>query len=184
MTGLGTDTMTLREVVAIAYGNLAMAHYAVIHGDKQYSRTGYMIRARLTKGLRSGSMSMSSVLDDEKFKFQNGARCSYCGRTDQIVLDHLIPRAAGGRDAGDNLLPACKSCNSSKGSKDVLLWYQARGEFPALMVLRRYLKNLVMAAEAANAMDSRIDSDVVRQLPFAVEAIPATRFPLPNSLRI
>lgn len=176
--------MTLRELVALAYGNLAMAHYAVTHGDKQYSKTAYMIRAKLTRGLRYGSMAMGSVLADEKLKFHNGAQCSYCGCTEQIVLDHLIPRAAGGRDTGDNLLPACKRCNSSKGSKDFLRWYQARGEFPPLMVLRRYLKVLVITAETAGVMDYPVDSDGVREVPFAIEAIPVTCFPLPDLLRL
>lgn len=122
--------MTLRELVAVAYGNLAMAHYAVEREDQSYSRTAYMIRARLTKGLRSGSMSMSSMFDDEKLKLRNGSRCSYCGGEGDLALDHLIPRNVGGLDTGDNLLPACRTCNSSKGSKDVLLWYRDRGEFP------------------------------------------------------
>ncbi|MGL5405790.1 MAG: hypothetical protein ACRDAX_03225 [Propionibacteriaceae bacterium] len=40
-------SMTLRELIAISYGNLAMAHYAVARGDETYSRTAYMIRAKL-----------------------------------------------------------------------------------------------------------------------------------------
>lgn len=175
--------MTLRDLVAVAYGNLAMAHYAVGRGDQSYSRTAYMIRARLTNGLRSGSMSMSSMFDDEKLKLRSGHRCSYCGGEGSLALDHLIPRQAGGLDTGDNLLQACRACNSSKGSKDVLLWYRGRGEFPPLLVLRRYLKIMVKDAEEAGVMDEAVDSEDVCGLPFAVDAVPTSRFPLPPLLR-
>lgn len=175
--------MTLRELVAVTYGNLAMAHYAVERGHQSYSRTAYMIRARLTKGLKSGSMSMGSLFDDEKLKLRNGNQCSYCGSGGDLTLDHLIPRKLGGLDTGDNLLPACGICNSSKGAKDVLHWYRDRGEFPPLLILRRYLKMIVKEAEAGGVMDAAIDSEEVRRMPIAVDAIPTSRFPLPYLLR-
>lgn len=49
----------------------------------------------------------------------NGS-CSYCGASismDQMVADHVVARVSGGSNSIDNLLPSCRSCNSSKGSK-------------------------------------------------------------------
>lgn len=178
------ESMTLRELLAVAYGNLAMAHYAVQRGDQSYSRTAYMIRARLTKGLRSGSMSLGSMFDDEKLKLRNGSRCSYCGGKGDLALDHLIPSKLGGLDTGDNLLPACRACNSSKGAKDLLVWYRERAMFPPLLPFRRYLKIMVALAEAAGVMDAAVDSDEVQRLPLAVNYIPTSRFPLPSLLRL
>ncbi|MCF2712015.1 HNH endonuclease signature motif containing protein [Schaalia hyovaginalis] len=175
--------MTLRELVAVAYGNLAMAHYAVERGAQSYSRTAYMIRARLTKGLKSGAMSVGSMFDDETWKLTSGGRCSYCGAEEALVLDHLIPKHLGGLDTGDNLVPACRTCNGSKGAKDVLVWCRDRGVFPPLMILRRYLKIMVKEVEAAGAMDATLDSNEVRRLPFAIEELPTSRFPPPSSLR-
>lgn len=184
MSGSEDEVVTLRELVAVAYGNLAMAHYAVERGDQLYTRTAYMIRARLTKGLRSGSMSVGTMFDDEKLKLRNGNRCSYCDVDGDLVLDHLIPKKLGGLDTGDNLIPSCRACNSSKGAKDVLLWYRDRGEFPSLLILRRYLKIMVKVAEEAGVMDATVDSEEVRRLPVAVGAVPTTRFPLPHLLRL
>lgn len=42
-------------------------------------------------------------------------RCAYCGdRPDQLTTDHVVPLSKGGGNSIDNILPACRSCNSSK----------------------------------------------------------------------
>lgn len=43
--------------------------------------------------------------------------CYYCHkkfRFKELTMDHLVPLARGGRSTKDNLVPACKKCNSSK----------------------------------------------------------------------
>lgn len=42
--------------------------------------------------------------------------CVYCGCSNQrtLTLDHVIPQSKGGKDSWDNLVTACKSCNSEK----------------------------------------------------------------------
>lgn len=47
-----------------------------------------------------------------------GEQCVYCGKNANTV-DHIIPRSKGGQDEADNLVPCCKSCNSSKKDKDL-----------------------------------------------------------------
>jgi len=46
-----------------------------------------------------------------------GHRCAYCGSTEDLCADHRIPLARGGSNTVDNLLPACRSCNSRKHTK-------------------------------------------------------------------
>lgn len=36
-----------------------------------------------------------------------------------FVIDHIMPRASGGSDDVENLVPCCNWCNSSKGSKNI-----------------------------------------------------------------
>lgn len=64
--------------------------------------------------------------------------CVYCGAA-ATSTDHLIPRLAGGPEDADNHVPACRSCNSSKGAKDVFVWAESKGFFP-LSIGKRYLR--------------------------------------------
>lgn len=54
---------------------------------------------------------------------RDGERCSYCGAVGvPLQLDHIHPRSKGGSDEPDNLTPACKPCNTSKGAKTLEEW--------------------------------------------------------------
>lgn len=104
---------TIREYFYWAYANMSMAHVALKQSHEKYETLDYMIRAKLYKGLLENKMCISSLYDDEKSKLNNHV-CCYCGSQHNLTLDHLIPRYAGGIDSGDNIIYACKSCNSSK----------------------------------------------------------------------
>lgn len=48
--------------------------------------------------------------------------CAYCGKNislKKVTMDHVIPKSLGGSNTIDNLLPACKVCNSKKGSSSL-----------------------------------------------------------------
>lgn len=47
--------------------------------------------------------------------------CAYC-LCQATAIDHLTPIFLGGKDEPDNVVPACKRCNSSKGKKPLLQW--------------------------------------------------------------
>ena len=47
-------------------------------------------------------------------------RCQYCGRQKtavELTLDHIVPRSRRGRSVPENLVTACVSCNTRKGSR-------------------------------------------------------------------
>lgn len=53
--------------------------------------------------------------------------CIYCGSTDDLTADHVIPRAKGGPDELWNLVTACRKCNGTKQDKiDVRLTKYSR----------------------------------------------------------
>lgn len=46
--------------------------------------------------------------------------CAYCLRQDvKLTMDHVIPLSKGGDHTVQNLVPACKSCNSSKNARPI-----------------------------------------------------------------
>jgi 5-methylcytosine-specific restriction endonuclease McrA len=44
-----------------------------------------------------------------------GHVCIYCGSQDSLTMDHVVPISKGGQHVAENIVPACLSCNSSKG---------------------------------------------------------------------
>ena len=53
---------------------------------------------------------------------RDGYQCVYCGSSENLTLDHIIPITKGGSDDQDNLACCCKCCNSSKNDKLLSEW--------------------------------------------------------------
>lgn len=56
--------------------------------------------------------------------------CAYCGRDDvPMTEDHILAITNGGLDNKENINPACRSCNSSKGDRLLEDWLPKRLEY-------------------------------------------------------
>lgn len=163
--------------------NLAMAHIAIDKKQEKYEMFNFMIRAKIFKGLKSGTMNMRSIFDDEKIKIQTRQICNYCGSKTKLAIDHIFPKKLGGKDDAENLIIACKDCNSSKGKKDLMEWMALRGQFLPLMIIRRYLKLTYNYCNKYDLLEKQIDELKVLELPFKIDLLP-TNFPKPNELTL
>jgi 5-methylcytosine-specific restriction endonuclease McrA len=56
------------------------------------------------------SLSRRAVFVRDNFE------CQYCGRTAENV-DHVVPKSRGGRHTWDNVVAACRPCNSRKENR-------------------------------------------------------------------
>ncbi|GAB4327462.1 MAG: hypothetical protein Kow00127_20230 [Bacteroidales bacterium] len=177
------EIKSVREQIYWAYANLAMAHTAVSRNQQKYGRFNYMIRARLFKGLKEGTMNIRSIFDDEKIKLQTGQICNYCGSSENLALDHIFPQRFGGKDNAENLIFACKACNSSKGKKDLMEWMYYRKKFLPLMIIRRYLKLTFNYCQENNLPDKQIADLKEMELPFNIELLPFS-YPDPVELTL
>lgn len=44
--------------------------------------------------------------------------CQYCGtKTNDLTIDHVIPKSKGGTDSWDNVIACCQRCNVKKGDR-------------------------------------------------------------------
>lgn len=171
---------TIGEYLYRAYANLAMAHAAVAAGMPAYVAAHYAIRSRVFRELTEGPMRPRSIVDEERLKLSPSRACCYCGTEEvPLTLDHLVPTAQGGPDTADNIVWACRPCNSSKGPRDLVRWSLDRGGFPPLLLLRRYLKLAIRHCEEAGLMDCLLTE--APPMPFDLTAIP-TQFPAPANL--
>lgn len=50
---------------------------------------------------------------------RDGHRCAYCGKSSSrgLTLDHVIPRAQGGRHRWENVVASCEPCNARKADR-------------------------------------------------------------------
>ena len=65
----------------------------------------------------------------ENILLRDGKQCQYCGSTEDLTIDHVIPRCRGGeRWDANNCVTACRTCNQRKGSMDL-------SEFMSLIVV-------------------------------------------------
>lgn len=178
-----TKIETVREQIYWSYANLAMAHTAVDKRQEKYVSFNYMIRAKLFKGLKDGTMNMRTIFDDEKIKLQTGQVCNYCGSIDKLALDHIFPQKLGGQDDAENLIFACRTCNSSKGKKDLMEWMIYRNDFLPLMIIRRYIKLTFNYCIEKNLIDLKLEDLNEMELPFKINLLP-TNYPNPNELKL
>lgn len=75
----------------------------------------YQARRRARELGASGSFTWTEWL--AKMELLGGC-CIYCGRSDlPLTLDHKVPLARGGTNSIDNCVPACRPCNSRKGTR-------------------------------------------------------------------
>lgn len=68
---------------------------------------------RARKANNGGSHTLDELI--EKFS-RLGNVCYYCGKAGKLSVDHDVPLVRGGTDDIDNILPACRSCNSKKSA--------------------------------------------------------------------
>ena len=179
----GPQIETVRQHIAWSYANLARAHAAVEAGFESYGRTHHMIRSRLFKGLTTDSMKMRTLYDDEKVKFTYPQACCYCGTTEKLSIDHLTPRIKRALEVSPNFVWAFKSCNSSKGGRDLLEWHKLKNSFPSILLLRRYIKLVARYCVEHEILETTLAVAVQQELPFKLELLPY-EFPVLSTLTL
>ena len=130
-----------------------------INKEKElYSHYGLIVV--FYKDLKSGKKNMSDYLRDEKKEKRLKPECAYCGdKKSSLADEHIIPKNVIGEvmaDHNHNLVLSCKSCNSSKGTKEFLSWWDIKfGEniLPPKHVLSKYLKFLYRLHEANGTLN-------------------------------
>lgn len=97
----------LNMVVSID-GNLTIAGWEEYQNVAGLERVREQARIRMRNHRTRQRLGITS----------EGENCVYCGKPAETV-DHIVPKCKGGQDVAENLVPCCKSCNSSKSKKDL-----------------------------------------------------------------
>jgi 5-methylcytosine-specific restriction endonuclease McrA len=109
----------LRRAIVLIFKGVACAEE---EADYEISSASMSIKApaviRLLKYVRipykAVRFSRKNVLLRDRY------RCQYCGKEfapSMLTLDHVIPTSQRGKTQWDNVVAACKACNTRKGNR-------------------------------------------------------------------
>ncbi len=139
---------TIRELIYWEYAKL-------IAGSAVGRRTDYGFVERSYQKLLAGKISASAILTENQQLFLEGEVCAYCGATEGLQWEHVIPVSRGGPDTFDNLVRACRACNLAKGVRDPYQWYESKDiDSIPRVVLGKFLKLAFAEYERLGALDS------------------------------
>lgn len=100
--------------------------------DDSSTRTAnYRKRIHATTGRKSAPYVAAEIIA------LDGGACVYCGGTEKLCVDHMVPVICGGDHEHDNLACACRRCNSGKAGRTP---EQARYEIRSAAAKARYVR--------------------------------------------
>ncbi len=115
------------------------------------------------KALRNGEINMSGTIREWQREQELPKECVFCATNDNLEVDHLIPRNRGGSDEADNVVWACKTCNTSRGDQGVFQWLGLKKKDKLhRLVAGKYLKELYGVHVICGTL--WIDKDNITQL--------------------
>ena len=110
------------------------------------------------KKLQAGEIEWSGAIREYVRERELPSQCIYCGSAEALSYDHLMPRSRGGPDVSDNVVMACRSCNSAKGERGVYEWYKLDRRYEVPRVAEgKYLKLLFDLHEERGTIDVHRD---------------------------
>jgi hypothetical protein len=132
--------------------------YAKLISRSAHGKIVYPFVADRFKKLRDGQITISGTIREWEREQELPHECVFCGSRDNLSSDHLIPRNRGGDDSADNLVLACRSCNSSRNDKGVFEWLGLKKKDDLhRLVAGKYLKQLLKVHEQAKTTDITIE---------------------------
>lgn len=115
----GTLDMYRRSGLPIKICKLCKSNFRSPQPRQIYCTKVCSSQAQYLKYKKSYKITYWDVLSRDNFQ------CQYCGRTPTehgitLHMDHIKPRADGGKDELDNIVTACSECNLHKSDRPLI----------------------------------------------------------------
>lgn len=136
---------TIRDLIFWEYAKL-------ISGSAGLGRKQFPFIMRKFTELKNGFIKWSDILrEDLKM---DSTKCAYCNNDKELSNDHIVPKRECHFTEIHNIVKSCRSCNSSKGDKDLIEWWgiERRYELPRI-VHGKYLKMLYICHECRGTLN-------------------------------
>lgn len=89
----------------------------------QNNKDAINVKTQRRRTMRKQLLNTLTTQQWEQIKSDFGQSCAYCGQTKKLTIEHFIPLSKQGELTVNNVLPVCKSCNSSKSNHPFSAWY-------------------------------------------------------------
>ena len=138
---------TIREELLYEYAKL-------ISRSAFRGQINYRFVSDRFKALRDGEITISGTIREWQREHQLPKACVFCGATENLEIDHLIPRSRGGLGEADNVVWSCQPCNITRGNKGVFQWLGLKKKDSLhRLVAGKYLKKLFEMHETKGTLD-------------------------------
>lgn len=97
---------------------------------------------------------------------RDGYTCLYCGRNggERMTIDHVVPRYLGGKTIWENVVSACRSCNTRKGNRTPQQAGMLLPHRPSKPISALYLTIMVQSARHLHVWQKYLPAGAVRSL--------------------
>jgi len=108
----------------LAKAVIRSTQYSIANRHRQSYKTSLALRSQRRRALAHDLPSTLTVEQWNSIKEHFAHKCAYCGKDKNLTYDHFIPLKKGGGFTYNNVIPACRNCNSQKSAKDFTSWFR------------------------------------------------------------
>lgn len=163
------EVKTIRDLLFYQYAKLVARSAFRLPDGVAVKREHYGFIKTVFRDLRDGRRQWSDILREDWQLMEAGNSCLYCGAEQGLAHEHVVPSSLqiNERCAScdtiqgiHNQVLACRSCNSSKGTRGLYVFYRERfspdrkfyDRIPSLLE-KKYLKTVHDCLACAGCMD-------------------------------
>ena len=94
-----------------------------IEKNRDKYREDRRMQKQIRRAAKKGLPATLTIDEWNNIKLAFNTACAYCGASGELDKEHFIALTKGGEYTHNNIIPACRSCNSSKNNRDFFEWY-------------------------------------------------------------
>lgn len=107
-----------RALCLVIKGKVEVLKYT----DRVITNAGNTIKIKIPEVIKLIKLIRSLYRNRVPFSKKNvmvrdNFECIYCGATEGLTIDHILPASRGGKSSFENCVTACSECNAKKSDK-------------------------------------------------------------------
>ncbi|GBD88119.1 hypothetical protein BMS3Abin03_02053 [bacterium BMS3Abin03] len=164
------EVQTVKDLIYYQYSKLICRSAFKIPDGVQAKGKHYGFIKNTFRDLKSGYKNWSDIIREDLQFVEVEKKCIYCGSEETVTREHIVPKSLFIKNecttcdriqSIHNLIWACRSCNSSKGTIGLYEFYKLKypdeNKFYDLihpLAEKKYLKTMYYCHECAGTLNS------------------------------